>query len=60
MDFETVITHAQPGQSSQFSACSVFVHTENALFFFIESHFIDLSRISGFDNIHVLLSSLTQ
>lgn len=26
----------------------------------IESHFIDLSPISNFDNVHVLLSSLTQ
>lgn len=54
------ITHVQPDQQSQFSACSISVHMGTTLFFFIESHFIDLSSISSFDNIHVLLSSLTQ
>ena len=52
------MTHAQPDQQCQSSACSV--HVETTLFFFVESHLIDLSPVPNFDKAHVLLSSLTQ
>lgn len=53
------MTHTWPDQQSQFSACSIFFHMWGTLFFFTESHFIDLSPISNFDIVLVLLSSLT-
>lgn len=60
VDFQTMYHSCQPDQQSQFSACSIFVHMGNTWFFFIESHFIDLSLISNSENVHVLLPSLTQ
>lgn len=60
VDFQTIYHSCQPDQQSQFSACSIFVHMGDTWFFFIESHFIDLSLISNSENVHVLLPSLTQ